>query len=258
MSSDAARERQVFFEVHSGLPREGPGNRASTARALSLVGGRLPAAGIRVLLDVACGPGQQTVDLAALLPDARIVATDLHGPYLQEARRRLHAAGAGDRVSVVRADMRRLPLAPASVDLVWCEGAAYLMGIAEALAAWRGLLRPGGCAAFTDAVWLRDDPPDPVRACWAEYPSMSDSAAVVAMIERAGFEALPSFLLPAEAWWDDYYVPMSARIDQVARRHAGDPVARRALDACREEIEVCRRYGDCYGYAFFVACKPSG
>ena len=56
--------RELFADVHSDLPRQGPGNRASTERALAMAGA-LPA-DVRIL-DIACGPGMQTLDLAYLV-----------------------------------------------------------------------------------------------------------------------------------------------------------------------------------------------
>jgi SAM-dependent methyltransferase len=248
------RQRAVFFDVHSGLPREAPGSRASTGRALALAG-VAARAGLRVL-DVACGPGAQTLDLAILLPGADIVALDLHAPFLSALRERISAAGVHARVMAVRADMARLPVADASIDLVWCEGAAYIVGVGAALALWQRVLRPGGIAAFTEAVWLRADVPDVVRALWAEYPAMVDVPATRERIGAAGFDLLGDFLLPEAAWWDDYYGPMAVRIDALTRRYRHDSVASAVLDECRHEIDVFREHSDCYGYAFFVARNP--
>src|SRR6185312_16995079 len=145
---------RVFFDVHHGLPREGPGNRDCTARALALA---RPLPESARVLDIACGPGMQTMDLAALLPTASIVALDCHPPFLAEVQRRAVAGGAADRIATVLGDMAALPFPASSFDLIWCEGAAYVMGLAQALRAWRPLLRRGGRLALTEAVWLRPD-----------------------------------------------------------------------------------------------------
>ena len=48
------RTTALFFELFSGLPRQGPGDAASTLRALALV----PGVGPRTrVLDVGCGSG---------------------------------------------------------------------------------------------------------------------------------------------------------------------------------------------------------
>jgi SAM-dependent methyltransferase len=244
------RVRSAFFEVHRDMPREGPGNAASTARALELCG-RLPAA--PRVLDIACGPGQQTMDLAKLLPSATITAVDNHAPFVDEANRRAAAAGVAQRVRAVVGDMAALDFPPNSFDLIWCEGAAYIMGVGEALAAWRPLLKPEGRLALTEAVWLRSYPPEEVRRCWAEdYPAMVDVAGCRDIVARAGFSLLGDFVLPEAAWWDDYYTPMEKRLAEVAPQFKDDEVGQNVIDLCYEEIEVYRKYSAYYGYVFLV------
>jgi len=250
MDFDDPRVRQVFFDVHRDLPREGPGDHASTARALALA--RPLPAQARVL-DIACGPGMQTLDLAALLPDARIVALDNHAPFLVEVQRRAVAGSAADRIATVLADMAALPFPAGSFDLLWCEGAAYILGLARALRAWRPLLRPGGRLALTEAVWLRPDAPEPLRRCWAaDYPAMGDVESCRRIAGDCGYALLGDFVLPESAWWESYYTPMQERLEQAAPRYVGDAVAEAVLRACREEIETYRRFAAYYGYVFLV------
>jgi SAM-dependent methyltransferase len=249
MDFNDPHQRRIFFEIHRGLPREGPGNRASTARALSLAGALPPAPRV---LDIACGPGMQTMDLASLLPAARITAVDLHEPFLEELRRRADAAGVADRIEILQADMAALPFAHDSFDLIWCEGAAYIMGVANALRAWRPLLRAGGKLALTEAVWLKADPPEPVRRCWAEYPAMADTDSNRKLVRDCGFRLLGDFVLPDAAWWDDYYEPTERRLAELLPGYAGDAVATAVLAENREELELRRRYSAYYGYLFLV------
>ena len=247
--SDPA-QRRVFLDVHSALPREGPGNRASTARALCLMGA-LPKAPL--IVDVA---GAQTLDLAELVPDAHIVAIDAHPPYLDELRRRTAGAGIANRVDVLRGDMRVLPFEPGSVDVLWCEGAAYVMGVPAALEAWAPLLDAGGRIALTEPVWLSQDAPDAVRANWAEYPAMTDVESCRAIVRRAGFNLLGDFLLPESAWWDDYYGPLEARARLLVDKYRGEPVAQAVIDDALSEVAIYRDYAAYYGYQFFVMSRP--
>lgn len=245
--------RAAFFALHHGLPREAPGSRESTARALALAE-PLPAA--PQVLDIGCGPGMQTMDLAELVPAASLVAVDLHPAFVAETERRAHERGVAHRVEARVADMTALPFAEASFDLVWCEGAAYVMGLPAALAAWRRLLRPDGRLALTEAVWLTADPPEDVRRFWQDgYPAMTDVPGCRGSIERAGYELRGDFVLPASAWWDEYYRPLQARMEALAAARGGDPAVARVLDEHREEIAMYERHGDCYGYAFFVMTR---
>lgn len=251
MSGDL--RQRIFFEVHQGLYREGPGCAASTWQALACTG--LDHAAPLSVLNLACGPGAQTLDLAARLAHARIVSVDLHAAYLADLRRYADAAGVSERVLPVRADMSQLPLADGAADLIWCEGAAYIMGVAAALDTWWSLLRPGGVIAFTEAVWLRDDPPEPVRTCWSEYPAMADVPACRRLLDARGYQRLDDFVLPQSAW-QQYYEPMSRRLDAIEARYRDDPEAWPSIAECRAEIDVWRRYGDWYGYGFFIARRP--
>ena len=194
----------------------------------------------------------QTVDLAEALPRADLVATDLYPGFLAELAASAKSRSLDQHIVLTCADMRALPFSAASFDLIWCEGAAYIMGVANALRAWRPLLKKGGRMAFTDAVWLRNNPPDRVKLCWEEYPQMTDVAGSRERIERAGYELLHDFVLPDEAWMEDYYCPMRERLKRIAPGFAGDTVAQAVLDECTEEIAVFERYSSYYGYAFFV------
>jgi SAM-dependent methyltransferase len=242
--------RELFADVHSDLPRQGPGNRASTERALAMAGA-LPA-DVRIL-DIACGPGMQTLDLADLLPKATIVAVDMRSDFADEGRRRAAERGVSDRVEFAQGDMRALAFPPASFDLIWCEGAAYIMGVENALGSWRKLLSPGGRIALSDAVWLRDGAPRHLQDWWAEgYPDMRDVEGRRDLVRACGYQWLGDFVLPVEAWWEHYYNPMADRLNRLELKYAGDSEAKSVLQGCRHEIANYRAHAAWYGYVFLV------
>lgn len=243
--------RRVFFEVHTDLPREAPGSRDCTARALAALTA-LPEA--PRVLDIGCGPGTQTLDLAELLARAQITAIDAHEPFVADTRRRVQAAGLADRITAEVGDMRRLPFPDQSFDLLWCEGAIYVMGVREALDAWRRLLQPGGCIGFTDAVWLTDAPPAELARWWAEeYPQMGGVDACLDAVRESGFDVIDHFVLPEAAWWDSYYHPLEQRLTLLRERYAADPLALAAIADNQREVDCYRRWSAHYGYLFVVA-----
>lgn len=243
----------VFFEVYEALPRQGPGSRECTAQALALCRG-LPAR--PAILDLGCGGGAQTLDLAALT-DGRLDALDVHEPLVTRLAQQVAARGLSDRVRPAVGDMARPPCAPRSLDLIWCEGAAYFLGIENALRTWRPLLRPGGYLAFTEVVWRRADPPQELRAFWArEYPLITDAEAHLATARHCGYDVAGHFTLPDSAWWTDFYTPMGARVAELRAARAADSQALTALDAIQAEIDLHRRFAAWYGYEFFVLRVP--
>jgi ubiquinone/menaquinone biosynthesis C-methylase UbiE len=148
------KSNRAFFEIHSGLPREGPGCFAATQRAFDML--TLPPR--PKILDVGCGPGQQTMDLASMC-EGEIVALDNHAPYLAEVRARAARLGFSRRVTACLGDMAKLPFPSGSFDCIWSEGAIYIIGFARGLELWRPFLKPGGFIAVSEITWLRADAP---------------------------------------------------------------------------------------------------
>ncbi|MEF2230852.1 MAG: class I SAM-dependent methyltransferase [Pseudodesulfovibrio sp.] len=236
---------EIFFKIYEGLSREGPGSLHSAERALRLCKG-LPER--PDILEPGCGSGGATLNLARLTRGT-ITATDVYQPFLDVLAARARKAGVADRVRPRGMDMAALDFAPGSFDLIWCEGAAYIMGVDNALAAWRPLLRPGGYLVFSDAVWTTDDVPDELRTFWAEaYPAMRTAEANAAAAEAAGYTPLGHFLIES-ACWEDFYDEVERRITDVEPEFGRDPDGRAILDATRREIDLYRRYPDRYGYS---------
>ena len=240
----------LFFELFSGLPRQGPGDTASTLRALSFVPGMRPETRV---LDVGCGTGRQTRVLAQNSP-VTVVAVDNHPPFVDVLNREACRLGLADRVEARVADMRHLDFADASFDLIWCEGAIYVMGVEAALRDWRRLLVHAGHVAFTEVCWTKPDPPAECVSFWQqEYPAIRDRAALVAAIDACGYETVGNFVLPPSAWWNDYYRPLQRNVTRFRTRYRDRPEAQELADQCQREIDVWKAYSNYYSYAFFVA-----
>lgn len=250
--TDNDRLMEILLDVHSGLPRQGPGDDESTRRALSLCTELPPRPAV---LDVGCGPGMQTIVLANGT-DGTVTAVDLFEQFLDDLRDRATEAGIRDRIQVMRADMSDLPFGKDSFDLIWSEGAAYIMGITEAFTHWAEFLRPEGYIVITEISWLVPEAEVPKRAFdffHNEYPAITDVPGNLARIEACGFEIVGHFTLPDEAWWTDYYTPLSERLEQAREKYRGDATAQLFLDDTEEELRVRREFGDSFGYEFIVA-----
>ncbi|WP_233595722.1 MULTISPECIES: HipA domain-containing protein [Corallococcus] len=237
----------AFFTLYSELPRLGPGSDACTREALR----RLPPLSFSPrVLDLGSGTGRQTLVLAETL-GTRVTAVDLHRPYLEQLEREARERGLVDAIVTRQEDMGALTLPPASVDLLWSEGAIYLMGFGPGLRRWRPLLASGGLVAVTECSWLTDARPPEAARFWSDaYPSMASIADNRSTAEAEGFTVLDTFTLPASAWWDEYYTPLLQRIERL--RPSADPALREVIAATEQEVGLFRRHGDSYGYVFYL------
>lgn len=239
---------KVFLDLQLALPRNGPGSAASTEKALSML--PAPSEGARIL-DIGCGQGASTFDLLRLT-SGHITAVDLYEPFLEKLSARAEREGVSDeRLVVKRVDMEALPFHEGEFDLVWSEGAIYLLGFARGLKLWRRFVKPGGYMAVTECTWLTDEPSAAAKVFWdAAYPGMGTVAENCAAAERAGYEVVGTYLLPPEDWWADYYTPMRARI--AAMRATYGEAAKDVLDEAETEIVLFENNPGQYSYVFYV------
>lgn len=246
-------DNSFIFTIFEGLPRQGPGSNECTRKAFSMLTD-LPAQ--PEILDIGCGTGMQTTELARICPECRITAVDVHQPYLDDLARRAAAAGVGERITTVWASMDDLPFDDTSFDVLWAEGSIFVIGFSEGLASWRRLLRPGGYLCLTEAVWFTEKPSSEVAAFWNEcYPGITTVRGNCVIAERAGYEVVATFPLPESAWWEDYYTPLIKRLADLRVAAAGDPDAEALIDFSEREIAVYREHAGEYGYEFFVLRK---
>lgn len=250
-----ALDMTLIFELYKGTPRQGPGNAVSTRRAFAMIP-RLPER--PRTLDVGCGSGAQTRDLARLT-GGPVVAVDIHLPFLERLKSSITKPdGRPGRVHPVAASMVALPFKDGAFDLVWSEGAIYIMGFAEGLRSWRRLLRPGGYLVVSEATWLRGDPPAELRRYWAAgYPAMTMVEADLSAIRAEGYEPLGHFALPESAWLEDYYGPLEKRLAEFRAANEGHAEAQALVAQTEQEIALYRRFSAWFGYVFYAMRKGS-
>ena len=239
----------IFFELHSDLPQEGPGSDESTLRALHAI----PNISSRLsILDIGCGPGRQTITLAKHTK-GNIIALDNHQPFLDELSRRATVAEVADRIQTVNQSMMEMNFDPGSFDLIWSEGALYIMGFENGLTCCKKFLKPGGFMAVSEIAWLKDSPPEEIKLFFErEYPSIKSIDENKQIITNAGYSLITSFILAESDWWDGYYLPLEKRITMLRKKYADDNDVLDFLDESQLEIDLFRKYSEYYGYVFFV------
>jgi SAM-dependent methyltransferase len=192
------------------------------------------------LLDVGCGPGTLTLDLAAAVTPGRAVGLDAVSEPLDVARANAEARG-DDTTEFVVGDVYDLDIPDASFDIVHAHQVLqHLSDPVAALQEMRRVCRAGGLIAARDAdyaamAWY---PPSPQLEAWQRlYQTLARSndgepnAArhLLAWAHTAGFENVICsadtwcYATPEErAWWGGLWadrVTQSALAEQAV---AGD------------------------------------
>ena len=152
----------VFFEMYQDLPRQGPGSQKCTRSAFGYLANLLDKPRI---LDVGCGAGAQTMVLAEVC-EGKITAVDNHQPFLDIIDTKAKDIGFAGKIETINGTMLDLKFESESFDIIWSEGAIYIVGFANGLASWKKLLKPGGYIVVTHLSWLKNDPPDELMEFW--------------------------------------------------------------------------------------------
>ncbi|MFH0343193.1 MAG: class I SAM-dependent methyltransferase [Chromatiales bacterium] len=231
------------------MTKLGPGSDVHTRRALRL----LSRSQFEVVVDAGCGAGRQTLVLAKELATL-VHAVDSYEPFLNHLKQQAKDAGVGCFVQTHCMDMKDIPGVFQRVDLLWCEGAAYNIGFANALATWATVIDPGGFVVVSELSWLKEQAPDAVREFFRSgYPDMQSVQHNTAVAESAGYRLLATYTLPRQAWVDGYYDILAPRAKALLD-HPAPSVRGFAAETVREiEVFQCsednRDRGKPHGFA---------
>jgi SAM-dependent methyltransferase len=101
------------------------------------------------VLDVACGSGIPTIDLARVVgPSGKVAAADPSPDFIAAVTENVRNAGLTN-VEIVRTSAASLPFPEASFDAATCHlGAMFFPDMTAGLSRIRSVLRPGARAAF--------------------------------------------------------------------------------------------------------------
>ncbi|HHE41504.1 MAG TPA: class I SAM-dependent methyltransferase [Dehalococcoidia bacterium] len=245
----------VMADLYGTLPRQGPGSVAVTRHAFSMLG---PLPERPLVLDIGCGTGRQTMELA-MLTDGHIIGLDIFDWALDALSRKVVEAGLVGRVHTIKQSMMEMDFREETFDLIWAEGSLYIMGFENALSVCRRLLKRGGYLAASELCWLRDDPPEELRLfLQREYPGIKMVGDNIQCIAETGYDLLGHFTLPDRAWWGDYYIPMRKRLKELRVKYTDCPNALALFAEADREMDMRRKYARWYGYEFFLCRCPLG
>ncbi len=239
----------LIYTIFNGLPRLGPGDDFSTRKAFYALPSFSKDAHV---LDIGCGTGHQTLELARQ-GDFHILALDNHEPYLRELMVNAKNENLENQISVIHGDMQNLPFSEAEFDLIWSEGSIYIIGFENGLIEWKKFLKPKGFIVCTEVAWIKNDPPEELLEFWhREYPEIKYSGENEKIIARAGYELKQNFILPKNAWWDNFYHPLQKRVHDLREGYQEQEGMMIALDSVQLEIDMYLKYSNFYGYVCYI------
>ena len=166
------------------------------------------------ILEVGCGSGAATIELARL-SDGEITAVDPDGDALEELRLRIQEFGFSSRVQVVHGSIFETGIAAGTFDIGWEEGVFHLLETDRALAEAARLVVSGGyLVMFETNLWLES---------------------ALGRFKAHGFRQHRRIPLPPGAWWSNFYGPLEERVVRLKQKYTSSD-DRKELQRFEREI----------------------
>lgn len=186
------------------------------------------------ILDIGCGSGAPTMELASL-SNGQIIGLDVDQSSLDELNKKIEKVGLSDRVRTVKCSMFEIDFANESFDIIWAEGSISTIGFKSGLMEWRRFLKTNGFLVVHDDIENITDKLKQIPGC--------------------GYVPLGHFLLPEDVWCTEYYEPLEKRINELRTKYSDNPKALKILDKEQQEIDMFKKNPEKYGSVFFVMQK---
>jgi SAM-dependent methyltransferase len=245
---------EIRREIYQGLGEASSIGLDFTRKAFQM----LPALTQPRILDIGCGQGRATLELARL-SDGQVVGLDIDEAALDVLSTQVEKEGLADRVQAVHGSMADMDFADESFDVIWAEGSVNAIGFGRALRAWRRLIRPEGFLVIHEGAWLQPDPPRAIVERWQPvFADINTVAGYVKQMPNYGYRLLGHFSLPEDFWWANFYALVEERIRALREKYAGQPAAEEILKQEQAEVDLYREHAPWYGSAFLVMQKGSG
>ena len=244
-------EIELMANFYKNLERQGPGSAFETKKALRLTG--LGKSNPIKIADIGCGTGVQTLTLAENT-NGSITAVDLFPEFLEKLETRAKNLNLNDRITTEVGSMDNLPFDDKEFDLIWSEGAIYIMGFEKGVEQWRRFLKVGGYLAVSEISWITHARPKELEEYWnGGYPEMDTVSNKLKVMEKNGYSPVAHFVLPEYCWLDNYYHPMREHFPEFLEEHDRSKAALAFVRGHEQEIAMYEKYKDYFSYGFYIA-----
>jgi len=186
------------------------------------------------ILDIGCGSGVPTVELARL-SDGEIVGLDIDQGMLDVLRENIEKAGLSDRVKIINRSLLDMEFQDESFDVIWAEGSIHVIGFKKGLQEWKRFLKPGGFMVVHDERGDVGEKLEQVSAC--------------------GYGLLGCFELDEKTWWAEYFVPLEKLVVETGAKYPDDPGILEALQDARRDIDMFKKAPERNSSVCFVMQK---
>jgi len=171
------------------------------------------------ILDVGCGTGIPTIELQKI-SKGHVIGIDIDERSLGILRRRIIDKGLNDKVSVLNVSIPMMNFPKESFDIIWSEGAVFVIGFENSIKSWRKFLKPNGFLVLHDDI--------------------KNKTKKIESIEKYGYKLEAEFDLSFEIWWNEYYSKIEKLVEKYKDRFPNYPELRKEIESDKNQVNMCK------------------
>ncbi|WP_029903122.1 class I SAM-dependent methyltransferase [Prevotella sp. 10(H)] len=243
---------QMIIDFYKMVSRQGPGSAEVTKKALGFIPDLSDSSKIA---DIGCGTGGQTMTLARNT-GGHITAVDLGKGFIDLLKENAEKEGLGNRITTLIESMDNLPFSENGFDLIWSEGAIYIMGYENGLREWRRFLKQGGYIAVSEVSWITKERPQEIEEFWnRNYADINTVSNKIEVMQNAGYLPVAHFIQPENCWLEHFYDLMDDIVEPFLQKYDYNQEAKDFVESQMREIALYKKYKDYYSYVFYIGQK---
>ncbi len=186
-----------------------------------------------VILDIGCGTGVPTLELARL-SNGHIVAIDIDQSLIKILDLKIEKAGLSNRIKTIIRSMKDIKFKNESFDLIWSEGSIKPIGFKNALTCWRKFIKNNGYLVIHD--------------------ELRNYKETITTIEECKYQMVGNFTLSEQVWWTEYYAPIERQIAALNKIRILNN--NHELFSSQEEIAKFKKNPELFRSVFYILRKP--
>jgi ubiquinone/menaquinone biosynthesis C-methylase UbiE len=193
----------------------------------------IPNLGNQSIIDIGCGTGIPTIELAKLIK-GKIIGIDINQESLNELNGKIEKYGLSDRVKTENCSFLEIDFPEGTFDIIWAEGVTYFISFERALIEWKRFLTSNGYLVLHDEIKNHEKKVD--------------------IISKQGYVLKKYFSLPENAWWDQYYHPLEEFLNKVENENLNENSVK-IISKKRKEIETYKKNPEDLRSGFYILQK---
>jgi ubiquinone/menaquinone biosynthesis C-methylase UbiE len=186
------------------------------------------------ILDIGCGSGVPTIELAKL-SNGEVIGIDIDQSCLDELNRKIKEERLSNRVKAINLSLFEMKFADETFDVVWSEGVIRKIEFETSLKEWRRLLKHNGYLVI--------------------HYQASRVADALSRIPKHGYSLADTVLLPADAWWTEFYKPVEEKMHALLHKYRNSSGALELLKRYKSEMDMVKKNPSNFSAAFYIMKK---